>query len=156
MQRVRRLPDAHRPGADVPDVPRHRERAATPRAMANMLRVLADPAAATPDEVQAVAELCVNCKQCRDECDAKVNVPKLMLEAKARHHADHGLDRADWMLARAEWLAGVGSNFAPLANILLARKSVRWLVEKVFGVARRRRLPAFALRNFFRRARATA
>ncbi len=126
---------------------------ATPRAMANMLRILADPEAATPDEVRAVAELCVNCKMCRDECDAKVNIPKLMLEAKAKHHADHGFDRGDWALARAEWLASVGSNFAPLANILLARKPVRWLVEKVFGISRQRRLPTFALRNFFRRAR---
>jgi FAD/FMN-containing dehydrogenase/Fe-S oxidoreductase len=127
--------------------------AATPRGMANMLRLLADPSAATPDEVSAVAELCVNCKQCRDECDAKVNVPKLMLEAKARQHAEHGLDRADWLLARAEGLAAIGSNFAPLINIVLGRRPVRWLIEKVFGVSRRRRLPAFALRNFFRKAR---
>jgi FAD/FMN-containing dehydrogenase/Fe-S oxidoreductase len=126
---------------------------ATPRGMANMLRVLADPEAASPEEVRAVAELCVNCKQCRDECDAKVNIPKLMLEAKARHHAEHGLDRHDWALARAEWLAATGSNFAPLVNILLARRPMRWLLEKVFGVSRRRRLPTFALRNFFRRAR---
>jgi FAD/FMN-containing dehydrogenase/Fe-S oxidoreductase len=126
---------------------------ATPRGMVNMLRVLADPAAATPDEVRAVADLCVNCKQCRDECDAKVNVPKLMLEAKARYHAEHGLDRADWLLARAESLAALGSNFAPLANVLLARRPVRWLLEKVFGVSRHRRLPTFALRTFFRRAR---
>jgi Fe-S oxidoreductase len=90
---------------------------------------------------------------CRDECSAKVNVPKLMLEAKARHHAEHGLDRTDWVLARAEWLASVGSNFAPLVNVLLARRPVRWLIEKVFGITRHRRLPAFALRNFFRRAR---
>ena len=129
------------------------DEAATPRGMANMLRVLANPETATPDEVRAVAELCVNCKQCRDECSAKVNIPKLMLEAKAEHHAEHGLDRTDWLLARAEGLAAIGSNFAPLVNVLLGRRPVRWLVEKVFGVSRRRRLPAFALRNFFRRAR---
>jgi len=127
--------------------------AATPRAMANMLRVLTAPDAATPDEVRAVAEGCVNCKMCRDECDAKINIPKLMLETKARHHADHGLDRGEWALARAEWLSSVGSNFAPLVNALLARKSVRWLTEKLFGISRHRQLPAFALRNFFRRAR---
>ncbi len=126
---------------------------ATPRAMANMLRVLADPTAATPDEVREVAELCVNCKMCRDECDAKVNVPKLMLEAKARQHAEHGLERGDWVLARAEGLAGLGSNFAPLTNALLGRRSVRWLMEKLFGLSRRRRLPAFSIRTFFRRAR---
>ena len=59
------------------------EEAATPRAKANLLRVLTAPDIATPDEVRAVADLCVNCKMCRDECDARVNIPKLMLEAKA-------------------------------------------------------------------------
>jgi Fe-S oxidoreductase len=126
---------------------------ATPRGMANMLRILADPESASPEEIHAVAKLCVNCKQCRDECNSRVNIPKLMLEAKARHHADQGLDRSDWFFARAEWLAMVGSNFAPLANLMMGRKPVRWLMEKVFGVSRQRRLPAFTLRNFFRRAR---
>ncbi|MFM8273943.1 MAG: FAD-binding and (Fe-S)-binding domain-containing protein [Gemmata sp.] len=126
---------------------------ATPRGMTNMLRVLNDPAAATPDEVRAVAELCVNCKMCRDECSARVNVPKLMLEAKARRHAEHGLERGDWLLARAEGLAVLGSNFAPLTNALLRRKSARWVLEKLFGLSRRRRLPAFTVRTFFRRAR---
>jgi Fe-S oxidoreductase len=129
------------------------DEAATPRGMANMLRVLSDPEAATPDEIRTVAEQCVNCKMCRDECNAKVNVPKLMLEAKAKHHTEHGLDRTDWILARAEGFATMGSNFAPLVNILLARRPIRWLMEKVLGVSRKRRLPSFALRNFFRRAR---
>lgn len=126
---------------------------AVPRGMVNMLQVLADPTAATPDEVRAVAELCVNCKMCRDECSAKVNVPKLMLEAKARRHAEHGLERGDWVLARAEGLASVASNFAPLVNALLGRRSVRWLLEKFVGLSRRRHLPEFHLRTFFRRAR---
>ncbi|HET6576150.1 MAG TPA: FAD-binding and (Fe-S)-binding domain-containing protein, partial [Fimbriiglobus sp.] len=77
---------------------------ATPRAKANLLRRLltpgADPAALTADAVREVAGLCVNCKMCRDECRGRVDVPKLMLEAKAAHHAEHGLDRADWALAR--------------------------------------------------------
>jgi Fe-S oxidoreductase len=32
---------------------------------------------------RAVADLCVNCKMCARECPAAVNVPKMMLEAKA-------------------------------------------------------------------------
>lgn len=126
---------------------------ATPRGMANMLRVLQDPTAATPDEVRAAAELCVNCKMCRDECPAKVDIPKLMLEVKAQRHAEHGLERGDWVLARAEGLASIGSNFAPLVNALLGRRSVRWVLEKFYGISRKRRLPAFHLRTFFRRAR---
>jgi FAD/FMN-containing dehydrogenase/Fe-S oxidoreductase len=129
------------------------EEEATPRAKANLLRVMADPNSATPEEVKAVAGLCVNCKMCRDECDARVNIPKLMLEAKAKHQAEHGLDRSDWILARTESFAAFGSNFAPVVNGLLSRRTFRWILEKLTGISRQRRLPAFALRNFFRWAR---
>ena len=129
------------------------DEAATPRAKANLLRVLADPTIATPEEVKAVAELCVNCKMCHNECNARVNIPKLMLEAKAALQAEEGLERSDWFLARAEGFAALGSHFAPFVNALLARRPVRWTLDKLFGLSRRRRLPAFALRNFFRRAR---
>ena len=50
---------------------------------------------------------------CRDECDARVNIPKLMLEAKAAHQAEHGLDRADWVLARAEGFAVARQQLRP-------------------------------------------
>jgi FAD/FMN-containing dehydrogenase/Fe-S oxidoreductase len=127
--------------------------AATPRAKANLARVLAGGAEVSPDEVRAVAALCVNCRMCRDECDARVDVPRLALEAKAAAHRDGGLSLADWARARAGGFAAAASNLAPAVNVLLARRPVRWALEKLFGLSRRRRLPAFALHNFFRRAR---
>src|SRR5205823_5966050 len=56
------------------------EELAAPRAKANLLKLVleTDPARLTADEVRAVADLCVNCKMCRDECRARVDVPKLM------------------------------------------------------------------------------
>lgn len=127
--------------------------AATPRAKANLIRALANPEELASEDVREIAELCVNCKMCRDECHSRVDVPKMMLEAKAAHHAERGLDRDDWVLARTESFAALGSHFAPIVNALLGLRSVRWLVEKLFGVSRHRRLPAFVLRNFFRLAR---
>lgn len=128
------------------------QESATPRAMSHLYE-LAEAAALGDDAAFAVARHCINCKMCRDECPAHVDVPKLMLEAKAAHHAEHGLERADWFLAKTEGLASLGSSFAPLVNLLLARRTPRWMLEKLFGVSRKRRLPAFALRSFYRRAR---
>jgi FAD/FMN-containing dehydrogenase/Fe-S oxidoreductase len=132
------------------------DEAATPRAKANLLRQLlardADPRQLASEAVRAVADLCVNCKMCADECPAHVNVPKLMLEAKAAHVARHGLDRSDWVLARTENFARLGSALSPLANGVLESHLVRWLMEKFFGVSRRRRLPGFALVSFLRQA----
>lgn len=125
---------------------------ASPRAMSRLFE-LAPGEKLGEDDAFALARKCINCKMCRDECPAHVNVPKLMLEAKAAHHAAHGLERADWFLAKTEGLAWLGGKFSPFMNRLLAMKSGRWLVEKLVGVSRKRRLPSFAWSSFSRRAR---
>jgi FAD/FMN-containing dehydrogenase/Fe-S oxidoreductase len=127
--------------------------AATPRAKANLLRlVLADPdpKRLSADDVREVADLCINCKMCATECPAHVNIPKLMLEAKAVHCAEHGLDRTDMILARTEGFAAFGSRFSLLVNPFLESRAGRWLLERVFGISRHRMLPAFAYRSFMR------
>jgi FAD/FMN-containing dehydrogenase/Fe-S oxidoreductase len=131
--------------------------AATPRAKANLLRSYLEKAGPSrlisSDEVRAVADLCVNCKMCALECPALVNIPKLMLEAKAANVAEHGLSRSDWVLARTESFAAIGSALAFLVNAGLRSRTVRWFMETFLGVSRQRRLPTFAGRSFLRRAR---
>jgi FAD/FMN-containing dehydrogenase/Fe-S oxidoreductase len=129
--------------------------AATPRGKANLVRQVlqTDPRQLGSEDVRAVANLCVNCKMCARECPARVNIPKLMLEAKAAHQREHGLSRSDWVLARTESFAALGSLLALVVNPLLAQRPVRWLLEKLFGVSAQRRLPAFAVGHFLRRAR---
>lgn len=130
----------------------HGTEASSPRAKAVLIRQLSGEQLAG-DEARAVADLCVNCKMCRTECRSRVNIPKLALEAKATHHATHGLDRDRWFLARIEWLTAVAANFPLASNFLLRRPGVRWLVEKVFGLSRRRTLPRLTHRTFLRRAK---
>jgi Fe-S oxidoreductase len=90
---------------------------------------------------------------CASECPGGADIPKLMLEAKAAHHAAHGLKRSAWFLARLEGLVSLGSRFAPATNLLLGRPLARWTLEKAFGLTRKRTLPAFAFRSFLGRAR---
>ncbi len=125
--------------------------AAAPRAKANLLRKILDdpdPKQISSDDVRAVADLCVNCKMCAAECPAHVNIPKLMLEAKAAHHAEHGLERSDWFLSRIELFAALGSRLSVIANPFLVSRTSRWLLERLFGVSRHRRLPEFAPSSF--------
>ena len=130
--------------------------AATPRAKANLMRYLleegTDSRLLSSDQVREVADLCVNCKMCAIECPAHVNIPKLMLEAKAANTAEHGLSRSDWVLARTESFASFGSAFAVFVNGAFSSRTIRWIMEKLFGVSRRRRLPRFASRSFLSRA----
>jgi FAD/FMN-containing dehydrogenase/Fe-S oxidoreductase len=134
-----------------------RSEAASPRAKANLLRHIlqdrTDPRLLASDEVRAVADLCVNCRMCAVECPAHVDVPRLMLEAKAANVTEHGLDRKDWLLARVEMFARYGSAFAPLANYLMASPSFRWALDKVWSLSGQRRMPRFAARPFLRRAK---
>jgi Fe-S oxidoreductase len=132
----------------------HAEQAA-PRAKIGLARALLDGRATdvSVDDLRAVANLCVNCRMCASECPGRADIPKLMLEAKAANHAAHGLRRADWFLARLDGLAAVGSRFSLTSNLLLGRRTIRWGLEKLFGLARKRTLPAFAFRSFLGRAR---
>jgi Fe-S oxidoreductase len=130
---------------------------ASPRAKANLLRNLlqqeTDSRLLAADEVRAVADLCVNCKMCAQECPAHVNIPKLMLEAKAANVAEFGMDWNDWFFAHAEGFARWGSRLAPAANLILASRTSRWLLQKFIGLSGQLRLPRFAYRNFLRLAR---
>ena len=130
--------------------------AATPRAKANLLRHLLESkeaAVLSSDQVRAVADLCINCKMCAVECPAHVNIPKLMLEAKAANVAAHGLDRSEWFLARLETFARWGGRFRRLVNWTMRTRPGRWLMHKLFGLATRRRLPLLAGRSFQKAAR---
>jgi Fe-S oxidoreductase len=125
---------------------------ASPRAKANVMRGFAsgtlDPREMGTESMNRLASLCFNCKQCRDECPANVDIPHLMIEAKAGYVAANGLSRADWFLARAHSWGRLGCTFAPIANRCINNSTARWLIERFMGIARRRKLPAFARKTF--------
>ena len=132
---------------------------ASPRAKANLLRgVLSgqlDRATLASDEFKAVADLCVNCQMCRLECPANVDIPKLMIEAKAAHLRAKGLSFSDWMLTRIDWVGDLGTRWylRPFFNWAISHRSSRWMIEKLLGIAQGRKLPRWANGRFLRRAR---
>jgi anaerobic glycerol-3-phosphate dehydrogenase C subunit len=129
---------------------------ASPRAKANLMRGLMagrlPPTAVESDDFKDVVDLCVNCKMCQTECPAGVDIPRLMLEARASYVAINGLPTTDWLLSRLESISALGSRFAPLANWAIANPQARWWIEKMLGIARGRKLPQFTGRPFMRRA----
>jgi Fe-S oxidoreductase len=86
------------------------------------------------------------------ECAAGVDIPKLMLEAKAAFVASDGLRLGDWVLTRLDLFCSLGSLLHPFANWAVANPQMRWLLEKTIGLAQARKLPRFASRSFMRRA----
>jgi len=133
-----------------------RREAASPRSQANLIRAIAtgqiDPRLWGGDEFKAHADLCIHCNRCRTECPSAVDVSSLMLEAKAAYVEKHGLPPSDWVFSRIEFWARLGSQFPILTNFLLARRSARWLLDRLLGLSRHRLLPRVRRTSFTRRA----
>jgi FAD/FMN-containing dehydrogenase/Fe-S oxidoreductase len=129
---------------------------ASPRAKANLMRAIftgrLDAHVLNSDLFKSVADLCVHCHQCRLECPAAVDIPKLMVEAKSQYVANNGLQPTDWLMARLDRLSAWGSKFGTLANWAIANRQMRWILEKTLGIAQGRKLPRFAPRTFLRLA----
>ena len=129
---------------------------ASPRAKANLVRAVLtgqlDSAVLAKDVLKDIADLCVNCHQCRLECPASVDIPKLVMECKAQYVATNGLRPAEWIFTRLDLLCRLGGMFGTLTNWAIGNRQMRWLLEKMAGVAQGRKLPRFAMRPFLREA----
>ncbi|HUY31643.1 MAG TPA: anaerobic glycerol-3-phosphate dehydrogenase subunit C [Pirellulales bacterium] len=129
---------------------------ASPRAKANLMRGILSgelaPEQIASEEFKRIADLCVNCQMCRMECPAGVDIPKLMLEAKAAYVADNGLRLGDWVVTRLDLFSSLGCLVSTFTNWAVGNQQARWLLEKIGGIAHGRKLPRFASRPFLRRA----
>lgn len=127
---------------------------ASPRAKANLVRALLSgelsPDVLAQDVLKEVADLCVNCHQCRLECPATVDIPKLMVEAKAQYAAANGLKLSQWLLTRLDYLYWFGGRFPWLTNRVISHRFARWLLERTMGIAQGRKLPRFSSSSFIR------
>lgn len=127
---------------------------ASPRAKANLMRGIVagqlDPKILAQDEFKEVADLCFNCHQCRLECPAGVDIPQLMVEAKAQYYSTNGMKVSDWVLARLDWMYEVAGRLPWLTNSLLRSRSARWVLDRSIGIAQGRKLPLFSSMTFSR------
>ena len=118
---------------------------ASPRAKANLTRgILAGTlpfGTVFDDSFRKVAELCVHCHMCRLECPASVDIPKLMVEAKAAYLETNGQGLHDWVLTRVDSLCATASRLSRLTNWAVANRLARWLIEKTLGIAQGAKFP---------------
>ena len=128
--------------------------AAAPRSKANLVRNLLsnqlNGGGMSADDVRQLADLCFNCKQCQAECPSNVNIPHMVIEAKAAHVAANGLKWSDWTLSRVHSFGAAGSAAWIAANWIVRSPFARWMLERILGVSRKRKLPLFARRTFLR------
>ena len=117
------------------------------RGRANVLRLamagrLGDAGLGDRD-VYDVLDLCLECRACKAECPVGVDVARFKSEFLADYWRRHGTPWRSRAIGRIHHLAKWGSRLAPLSNAVASSAPARWLGERLFGIDRRRKLPAW-------------
>ncbi len=127
---------------------------ASPRAKANLLRgIITGRLPLTTlgeEETKALADLCVNCHQCRVECPASVDIPKIVQETKAQYVSSNGLKITDSIYTKLDRTARWAHRFRWFYNWSIRNRQMRWLLEKFTGLAQGRKLPQVAGTSFLK------
>jgi FAD/FMN-containing dehydrogenase/Fe-S oxidoreductase len=105
---------------------------------------LTDPALAE------ALDLCLECKACKSECPTNVDMARLKAEFLDQYFRKNGLPFRNRIFGQVAKFARWGSHFPRLFNFLARNPISRWINDKCFGIDRRRKPPALALRSFFR------
>ena len=93
-------------------------------------------------------DLCIGCHLCDMVCSSGVNVSELNLIAKAKYLDEKGRSFRDWLLPHSYLYGWLGSLLSPFVNYLLRNPQIKWFVETVFRIDRRRELPGYESSTF--------
>jgi FAD/FMN-containing dehydrogenase/Fe-S oxidoreductase len=122
------------------------------RGRANALRAVLSGKAPASDftgrRLYEVLDLCLECKACKAECPANVDMAKLKYEFLHHYYRRNGLPFRNRLFGRVHALARLGARLAPVSNWIVRSAPHRWLLERFAGIDRRRPLPAFAATPF--------
>jgi FAD/FMN-containing dehydrogenase/Fe-S oxidoreductase len=122
------------------------------RGRANALRAILSgrmaPREFTGERLHEVMDLCLECKGCKSECPANVDMAKMKYEFLHHYHQANGLPLRNRLFGRIEKLNRLLSHVPTIANWMTSVPFNRWLMEKVAGIDRRRPLPALAEQTF--------
>jgi glycerol-3-phosphate dehydrogenase subunit C len=99
-------------------------------------------------------DLCIGCHLCDMVCSSGVNISELNLIAKAKYLDEKGRPFRDWILSQIHLFSWFGSLFSHVANRLLRSPIIKWMLDFLFNIERRRELPLYqspTFRQWFRR-----
>lgn len=96
----------------------------------------------TSKRMHDVLDLCLECKGCKGECPANVDMAKIKYEFLAHYQAKHGVPLRSRMFAHIETLNRWGSRFAPVSNWVMRSGVTKQILKRV-GIATERAFPPF-------------
>jgi glycerol-3-phosphate dehydrogenase subunit C len=101
----------------------------------------------------ASVDYCSGCGICTQVCPQDVKIAEINSQARAAMWEERGIPFRNQLLARPSVMGRLGSRVALLANLTLASRTVRRLLEPTLGIHRDAPLPSFAGGTFQRWAR---
>lgn len=144
-------------GTMCPSYMATKEESDVTRGRANVLRLAMTgrlKEAGLDDEgVYKVLDLCLECRACKAECPVGVDMARFKSEFLAGYWQTYGTPLHARMLGNVRTIARLGSPLASLFNAASASKPARLVNEALFGIDRRRTLPALSRRTFASRMR---
>jgi FAD/FMN-containing dehydrogenase/Fe-S oxidoreductase len=122
------------------------------RGRANALRAVLSGRVPADDftsrRLYEVMDLCLECKACKAECPANVDMAKLKYEFLHHYYQTNGLPLRNRIFGRIADLSKLGSRFAPISNLIASSRLNRWLMDRFLSIDSRRPLPKFASETF--------
>lgn len=130
-----------------------REEEHSTRGRANLLRAAMSgrlPAMElTSPRMYEAMELCVGCKACKAECPSSVDMAKIKTEFLAQYYAKNGVPLKARLFGHIATISRWSSGWvAPLVNWGMDLGVSKMVMEKVAGISRERKMPAFARTPF--------
>jgi FAD/FMN-containing dehydrogenase/Fe-S oxidoreductase len=129
-----------------------REEEHSTRGRANLMRAVLSgvlpPSELTGRRLFDALDLCIECKGCKAECPANVDMAKLKYEFLARYYETNGYPLRARLFGHIHRLNRLGTRLAPVSTWLAQSGGARWMLERFAGIDRRRPLPPFARQTF--------
>jgi glycerol-3-phosphate dehydrogenase subunit C len=93
-------------------------------------------------------DLCIGCHLCDMVCSSGVNISELNLIAKAKYLDERGRPLRDWLLTHSYLYGWLGSLLSSFVNLILRNPFIKWMMEAILKIDRRRELPGYESPTF--------
>ena len=100
-----------------------------------------------PDFFDKALKYCLNCKRCEVSCPNNVRIGDIIQMARINYEKGAPKLR-DRMLAETDFMGTMASAFAPVVNLTLGLKPVKFVLDKTMGIDCHRTFPTYSGKKF--------